>query len=74
MVATPPLRDDPNGTTTGDTDWNDLTLPRYDAEIVRYDDAPDECTIYPADTEEWDLLTTWISAAEGSYVELAAMR
>ena len=42
--------------------------------VVEYDDAPNECTIYPEDVPEWDRMTTWITATEGSYVELAERR
>ena len=55
-------------------DPDDATAPRYDAEVARYGDAPDECTISPAAIEGEKRLTTWISAQEGSYVDLASMR
>ena len=42
--------------------------------VERYDDAPDEFTLYPADCEESEVVTTWISAREGSYVDVEAMR
>lgn len=42
------------------------------ATIVEYEDAPDECTIYPSDTAGVERMTTWISAKEGSYVDLEA--
>jgi hypothetical protein len=32
------------------------------------------CTIFPLDVAEEELLTTWISAEEGSFVPLAEMR
>ena len=44
------------------------------ARIESYDDAPDECTIYPADATAADLTTTWITAREGSFVQLDEMR
>ena len=44
------------------------------ARIETYDDAPDECTLYPADATSAELPTTWLSAKEGSYVSLAEMR
>jgi hypothetical protein len=44
------------------------------ARIESYDDAPDECTIHPADAPADDLTTTWITAREGSFVRLDAMR
>jgi hypothetical protein len=44
------------------------------ATVVTYDDSPDECTIYPADANDADIVTRWISAAEGSFVALADSR
>lgn len=77
MSASPPIRDAPTHATSDDdtqisTDSGE-TLWQYAAAIVHYDDASDECTIYPTDVEEWELVTTWISAQEGSYVSLAEM-
>jgi hypothetical protein len=46
----------------------------YVARIEAYDDAPDECTIYPEDADADELPTTWVSAESGSYVSLEAMR
>jgi hypothetical protein len=46
----------------------------YAAAVVPHDDAPDECTIFPVDVTEDRLVTTWVSAAEGSFVSLAEMR
>lgn len=63
MIPSPPLHDDAEDSTT-----------RYDAEVARYSDAPDECTISPAAVDGDALLTTWLSAQEGSYVDLAEMR
>ncbi|WP_435183186.1 DUF7511 domain-containing protein [Halobellus sp. EA9] len=52
------------------------TLPsrRYVARIETYEDAPDECTIFPQDADADELPTTWVSAEAGSYVSLEAMR
>lgn len=44
------------------------------ATVVEYEDAPDECTIYPQDVSHWDRMTTWITAEEGSFVELESQR
>jgi hypothetical protein len=41
--------------------------------LVTYDDAPDELTLVPPDVDEDDV-TTWMSASEGSFVDLADMR
>jgi hypothetical protein len=42
--------------------------------VVSYDDAPDECTVFPVGVDETEIVTTWISAAEGSFVSLVTMR
>lgn len=52
----------------------DVEAPAYEAVIVAYPDETDECTIFPSDADEIDLLTMWISAEEGSFVDLAEMR
>ncbi|MFB6120507.1 MAG: hypothetical protein ABEJ68_05255 [Halobacteriaceae archaeon] len=47
---------------------------RLESAVAEYPDAPDECTIYPADATDEALMTTWISAEEGSFVDLDEMR
>jgi hypothetical protein len=42
--------------------------------IERYDDQPNECTLYRSDVPERRRLSTWISAKEGSYVDLQLWR
>lgn len=44
------------------------------AVVEERDSAPDECTIYPVDAADEELVTKWITAEEGSFVELDAMR
>lgn len=46
----------------------------YAAIVVPADDAPAECTIFPVDAEDEELVTTWISAEDGSFVALEDMR
>jgi hypothetical protein len=46
----------------------------YAAIVVPADDSPPECTIFPLDTSEDELLTTWVSAEGGSFVSLDEMR
>ncbi|WP_336360038.1 DUF7511 domain-containing protein [Haladaptatus sp. ZSTT2] len=41
--------------------------------LVRYQHAPDELTVFPRDRSEADVYTTWITASEGSYVDLSEM-
>jgi hypothetical protein len=67
------------------TDTDDPTPPTDDeppadlpgaltAAVVEYDDEPDECTLYPTEASEKALVTEWITAEEGSYVDLDEMR
>jgi hypothetical protein len=43
--------------------------------VERYDDAPDECTIFPrAASAEFPRTTTWMTAQEGSYCSLEESR
>lgn len=44
------------------------------AVVVRHADEPDECTIFPTDADGEEIVTTWISAREGSFVGLDEMR
>lgn len=46
----------------------------YASVVVPADGHPDECTIFPVDASEAELVTTWISAEAGSFVALAEMR
>ena len=39
--------------------------------VERYDDRPDECTIFDPDRNR---TSTWITAKEGSYVDLSIRR
>ncbi|MFB6155595.1 MAG: hypothetical protein ABEJ22_06840 [Haloferacaceae archaeon] len=48
--------------------------PDVRAKLEEREDCPDELTMYPADAEGYDLMTTWITAREGSFVSLSAMR
>lgn len=41
---------------------------------VEYENAPSACTMYPRDCSEADLATRWITAKEGSFVDLSEMR
>ena len=59
-------------------DWTGIRPPdpisTFGAEIVVSQNAPAECTIYPTDIPTEERITTWISAAEGSFVSLADRR
>lgn len=44
------------------------------AEVVATDTEGFECTIYPVDAEGLDLMTRWITAEEGSFVNVEDVR
>ncbi len=50
--------------------------PVFDIEfIVESDDnGHDQCTLYPREASEEEILASWITAQEGSYVSLADVR
>ena len=39
------------------------------AVVERYRDEPDQCTIFPADANDEERLTTWITAKSPYYVD-----
>ncbi|WP_254766851.1 DUF7511 domain-containing protein [Salinilacihabitans rarus] len=55
-------------------DGADPQSPPIDHVTVENDDAPNECALFPREASEEELLTTWITAHEGSYVDLESMR
>ncbi|WP_396611580.1 hypothetical protein ACH9L7_15470 [Haloferax sp. S1W] len=77
MDDTPLRHDDTDAKTTTPKELSGCaTLAddvEYEAIVTPYDDAPDECTIFPAGIPEAELMTTWISAEEGSFVSLGEM-
>lgn len=87
MTNTSPENDDdrtptdeiPTGPTdetpTGPTDESAASRPAsLVAAVVEHETRHDECTLYPADADDDALVTEWITAEEGSYVELDSMR
>jgi len=44
------------------------------AVTVEKDGRPDECTLYPRGTTGLDRMSSWITAEEGSFVALDAVR
>jgi hypothetical protein len=42
--------------------------------LVPHTDAPDELTLYPADSDDADITTHWITAREGAFVSLREWR
>lgn len=55
-------------------DGDDHRIESLEATVVNYDDAPDECTIYPRAVRTEQRTTVWLSAKEGSYCGLLEMR
>lgn len=68
------LRRDADDLPTPPDDDAPATRDVYATVVVRSDDAPDECTIFPLFVPEAERVTTWLSAEAGSFVSLAAMR
>lgn len=66
---------DTSGTANGESEPEDgrrgpaveVTLV---ARVQQYDDQPNTCTIHPVDADDLTVLTTWISAKDGSFVPL----
>ncbi|WP_129114412.1 DUF7511 domain-containing protein [Halegenticoccus tardaugens] len=50
--------------------------PVFDVEFVLESDdhGRDQCTLYPREASEEEILTSWISADEGSFVSLVDVR
>jgi hypothetical protein len=47
---------------------------RFKAVVEEYEDRPDQCTIYPAREGQFERMTTWITARDGSYFSLENCR
>ncbi|MCU4751129.1 hypothetical protein OB919_03885 [Halobacteria archaeon AArc-curdl1] len=50
------------------------SLPPIDCITIENDDGPDECAMFPRYGSNESLMTTWISAREGSYVDRESIR
>lgn len=48
--------------------------PKFRAIVERYDGAPNQCTIMPADSERTDQTTVWITAKSPAFVDLREHR
>jgi len=48
--------------------------PQLHARTSTQGDGTMACTIYPADSSDEERITRWITAEEGSYVDLAGLR
>ena len=42
----------------------------YRAVLERYDNAPDQCTIFPAELEPEDRMARWITAESPGFIDL----
>jgi hypothetical protein len=42
--------------------------------VEKYDERPDQCTIFPSQSDGVERMSTWITATEGSFVDLQTMR
>ena len=60
-------------TTTDRTTFEDPTF-ELDHITVENEDALDECAVFPREATEDELMTNWITAHEGSFVDLESMR
>ncbi|WP_276299325.1 DUF7511 domain-containing protein [Halorussus lipolyticus] len=77
MTNTTPANDDDTVPQTDDPLADPAPADRpspLTAVVVERDDDADECTLYPADADDEDLVTEWITAEEDSYVALDSMR
>ena len=77
MTNTTPANDDDSASPTDEPLADRAPADRpasLTAAVVERDDELDECTLYPEDAAEEDLVTEWITAEEGSYVDLDSMR
>lgn len=54
-------------------DGEQTDQPPLEHTIVEGDDGGVECTIYPEDCDEVEILTNWITGSEGDFVSLAEM-
>lgn len=62
--------------TIPDTDQRGTGTDDYElvSVVVEYDERPDQCTIYPADANEMERMSSWISADTDCYLDLHAVR
>ena len=51
---------------------------RYQTDVIaaveQRDDGPDECTLFPCNTDGVDLMATWMTARGDAFVDLESMR
>lgn len=42
--------------------------------VEKYEDRPDQCTIFPSASDGVERMSTWVTAREGSFVDIQTMR
>lgn len=42
--------------------------------VEKYDEQPDQCTIYPAGIDKRERCSAWITAQEGSFIDTQTIR
>jgi hypothetical protein len=52
----------------------DVPTEQFRAIVERYEHAPNQCTIFPADASDDEHRTAWVTAAEPGFVHLADHR
>jgi len=52
----------------------EVPAQQLEAIVEKYETRPDQCTIFPSSTEGVERMSTWVSAREGSFVDLQTMR
>lgn len=76
VTIPPPMSTDPDSGSQQDqaTEERPPGKPVLEARLVRYERQPNELTISPRDVDRSARMTTWISAREGSFVDLDSVR
>ena len=78
-MSSEPLNGAGAGASSEDDDWFDEEAALGERELLvgwieHSNTGPDELTIFPADAPDADRIVTWVTAREGSYVDLGQMQ
>jgi hypothetical protein len=52
----------------------EVSAQELQAIVEKYEERPDQCTIFPSNSEGVERMSTWVSAREGSFVDVGTMR
>lgn len=52
----------------------EVSAQQLQAIVEKYEDRPDQCTIFPSANEGVERMSTWVTASEGSFVDIQTMR